>query len=76
MVQTGCGAVLSNMFQLLCEPGDSVLIPAPYYPAFENDLKARRFLKGCGHWPKRILCRPLDTAADLRCDQQVRVTAM
>ena len=41
VVQTGCGAILSNMFQLLCEPGESVLIPAPYYPAFENDLKVR-----------------------------------
>ena len=39
VVQTGCGAVLSNMFQLLAEPGESVLIPAPYYPAFENDMK-------------------------------------
>jgi len=41
VVQTGCGAILSNMFQLLCEPGESVLIPAPYYPAFENDMKVR-----------------------------------
>ena len=39
VVQTGCGAILSNMFQLLAEPGESVLIPAPYYPAFENDMK-------------------------------------
>ena len=42
VVQTGCGAVLNNMFQLMCEPGDSVLVPAPYYPAFENDMKVRR----------------------------------
>ena len=25
----------------ITEPGDAVLIPAPYYPAFDNDLRVR-----------------------------------
>ncbi len=28
------------MFYCLCDEGDGVLIPAPYYPAFDNDLQA------------------------------------
>lgn len=29
------------MFFCLADAGASVLIPAPYYPAFDNDLKAK-----------------------------------
>ncbi len=36
---SGCGAVLSTMFNLLGERGDSVLIPAPYYPGFDFDTQ-------------------------------------
>lgn len=38
-VATGCGAVLSNMFNMLGEKGDGVLIPAPYYPGFDFDTQ-------------------------------------
>jgi histidinol-phosphate/aromatic aminotransferase/cobyric acid decarboxylase-like protein len=38
-VLSGVGAVLDLMFQCISEPGDGVLIPAPYYPAFDNDLR-------------------------------------
>jgi hypothetical protein len=31
--------VLDCLFQLLVGPGDACLIPAPYYPAFDNDLQ-------------------------------------
>lgn len=50
----GCSAILDNMFYCLCDEGDGVLIPAPYYPAFDNDLQARQGagaeggLPGCG----------------------------
>lgn len=37
----GCGAIIDQLFFLLCAPGDAVLIPAPYYPAFDNDLTVR-----------------------------------
>ena len=36
---SGCGAVLSAMFNLLGEAGDAVLIPAPYYPGFDFDTQ-------------------------------------
>jgi 1-aminocyclopropane-1-carboxylate synthase len=38
-VLSGVGAVLDLLFQCIAEPGDGVLIPAPYYPAFDNDLR-------------------------------------
>lgn len=38
---SGCGAVLSAMFNLLGEAGDAVLIPAPYYPGFDFDTQVR-----------------------------------
>jgi 1-aminocyclopropane-1-carboxylate synthase len=37
-VSAGCGAVLDALIFCLCDPGDAVLIPSPYYPAFDNDL--------------------------------------
>mmetsp|Transcript_29675 Transcript_29675/g.28531 ORF Transcript_29675/g.28531 Transcript_29675/m.28531 type:complete len:570 (-) Transcript_29675:194-1903(-) len=37
----GCNAVLENLCFCLAEQGDSVLIPTPYYAAFEFDLVAR-----------------------------------
>ena len=41
IVQTGCGAILNNMCQLMCEEGDAILVPAPYYPGFDSDMKVR-----------------------------------
>ncbi len=32
-------AIIDNLFFVLGDEGDGVLIPAPYYPAFDNDLK-------------------------------------
>jgi len=36
----GVSAVVSNLFYCLCEEGDLVLMPAPYYSAFDSDLRA------------------------------------
>ena len=41
----GCNAVLENLCFCLTEPGDAVLLPTPYYAAFEFDLAARAALK-------------------------------
>ncbi len=38
----GCGAILDVLFHSITAAGDGVLIPAPYYPAFPNDLEVRR----------------------------------
>ena len=40
-ISAGCGAILDNLFMCITEPNDGVLIPAPYYPAFDNDLRVR-----------------------------------
>ncbi|KAK9901665.1 hypothetical protein WJX75_007319 [Coccomyxa subellipsoidea] len=40
-VLAGCGCVLDLLLFCVAEDGDAVGIPAPYYPAFENDLKVR-----------------------------------
>ena len=37
----GTGTVVENLGWNLCNEADGVLIPAPYYPAFDNDLTVR-----------------------------------
>ncbi|TPX35593.1 hypothetical protein SmJEL517_g02106 [Synchytrium microbalum] len=39
-LHAGAGAVLQNFFQAVCDPGDGVLVPAPYYVGFERDISA------------------------------------
>ena len=41
IVGAGCNAVLENLCLCLANPGDAVMIPTPYYAAFEFDLVAR-----------------------------------
>lgn len=41
IVGAGCNAVLENLCFCLTQPGDAVMIPTPYYAAFEFDLVAR-----------------------------------
>lgn len=38
---SGASAVLDMVMYAMCEPGDGVLIPAPYYPGFDHDLRTR-----------------------------------
>ena len=40
-VSAGAGAVIDNLLMAIASEGDGVLIPAPYYPAFDNDLRVR-----------------------------------
>ena len=40
-ISAGCGAVIDNVCFCVCDSGSEVLIPAPYYPAFDNDLRVR-----------------------------------
>lgn len=35
----GCGTVIDHLFHCLCDPGDGVIVPAPLYPTFLNDLQ-------------------------------------
>ena len=38
-VLAGCGSVLDLLIHCIAADGDSIGIPAPYYPAFDNDVK-------------------------------------
>jgi hypothetical protein len=42
-VLTGAGSVIDLLLHCVADAGDAVLIPAPYYPAFDNDLKVCLF---------------------------------
>lgn len=48
VAQAGCGSILDHLFFCLCDAEEGVLIPAPYYPAFDNDLTVRA--GGPGLW--------------------------
>lgn len=41
VVGAGCNAVLENLIFAIADEGEGVLIPRPYYAAFEFDLQAR-----------------------------------
>ena len=41
VVCSGCAGSLNVLFCLLTDEKDAVLIPAPYYAAFDNDMKVR-----------------------------------
>jgi len=38
---TGCTVALEMLATMLCDPGDVVLIPAPFYSGFVDDINAR-----------------------------------
>lgn len=40
-IAAGAGAIIENLAFLLADAGDSAILPAPYYPAFDNDLQVR-----------------------------------
>lgn len=40
-ISSGCGAIINNLIYCLTEPGQGVAIPAPYYPAFDHDIRVR-----------------------------------
>ncbi len=41
VVAAGGSAVIEMLIYALCEPGDGILIPAPYYSGFDFDMGAR-----------------------------------
>jgi len=70
-VGSGAGALLNNLFFTLAKPGDVVLIPAPYYAAFENNV---RVVAGCTPYPVQLknpvsgpTAEDLDTARKAVC---------
>ena len=43
----GCGAILDVLFFSIAAAGEGILIPAPYYPAFKNDLEVPLAIDNC-----------------------------
>ncbi|MFL6123899.1 aminotransferase class I/II-fold pyridoxal phosphate-dependent enzyme [Actinophytocola sp.] len=41
VVVSGATAALDILASALCDPGEAILVPAPYYAAFDTDLTAR-----------------------------------
>jgi aspartate/methionine/tyrosine aminotransferase len=41
VVVSGATAALDILASTLCDPGDAIVVPAPYYAAFDTDLTAR-----------------------------------
>lgn len=48
LVGAGCNAMLELLFFCITEPADAVLIPRPYYAAFEFDLQCKSGAKVFG----------------------------
>eukprot|EP00111_Clytia_hemisphaerica_P001465 TCONS_00004188-protein len=44
-VMNGCGTVIETIGRSICNEGDGVLIPAPYYTGFKSDLEQRIAVK-------------------------------
>lgn len=44
----GCGSAVEMLAFSLCDPGDVAIIPAPYYPSFDNDLSTRAQVQPVG----------------------------
>ena len=38
-ILSGCGAIINNLIYCIAEPGEGIALPAPYYPAFDYDIR-------------------------------------
>lgn len=56
IVSAGCGAIINDLLYCITNSGEGVAVPAPYYPAFDNDIKVTHnnvpvlFGKTVKHW--------------------------
>ena len=41
IVSAGCGAIVNDLLYCITSTGEGVALPAPYYPAFDYDIKVR-----------------------------------
>lgn len=46
-IHNGCGSAVESLFHVLCDSGDIVLIPSPYYGGFDMDLERRAQVRLC-----------------------------
>lgn len=81
VISTGCTGLLFQLSVLLFELGDSILIPTPYYPAFDQDFG---YLGGVNRIPVdptdletyELTRADLDKVRDLALSQSQRLKAM
>ncbi|GMH70249.1 hypothetical protein TrRE_jg1110 [Triparma retinervis] len=54
IISAGCNAVLETLFSIICDPGDVVMVPSPYYATFKFDLGCRSgvLVSECSGIPK------------------------
>lgn len=60
-VLAGCGSILDLLFFILADEGSCVGIPAPYYPAFDRDLKVLALMQR--DYARHSCCLPCGIAA-------------
>lgn len=54
LVMNGCGTVIESLGYSICNEGDGVLIPAPFYTGFKSDLEQRIGVKTI---PVQLQCK-------------------
>jgi 1-aminocyclopropane-1-carboxylate synthase 1/2/6 len=60
VVVSGATAALDILASTLCDPGEAILVPAPYYAAFDTDLTGRS--------GARLIAAPMDPARGFALD--------
>lgn len=68
-ISSGVTAVLDLFFFATCDQGDGCLIPAPYFPAFDNDMGIRN-----GVIP--IPVQPIDTMTYIPTEKEMEESAL
>jgi aspartate/methionine/tyrosine aminotransferase len=71
----GASSVINGLFFLLGDVGDACLIPAPYYAAFENDMKLVAGIVPCPVAQRNPVEGPSDMELEVAYDQARRVRA-
>lgn len=59
-ITPGVTSAVDMMAYVLANPGEGVLVPAPYYPAFDNDLSRRSHLVPCKAYMERVSIEKAD----------------
>ncbi|MEV6983517.1 aminotransferase class I/II-fold pyridoxal phosphate-dependent enzyme [Sphaerisporangium sp. NPDC051017] len=63
VVVSGATAALDVLATALCDPGEAIVVPAPYYAAFDTDLAGRS--------GARLIPAPMDEATGYALDPEV-----
>lgn len=80
-ISSGVTAVLDLFFFGICDEGDGCVIPAPYFPAFDNDMNIRNQVKPIPIQPADSLtyiptAEEMESAAGAAAKEGVRVRVL